>query len=96
MKMAKKDGIKLNKDEYAIFTDIKDSIKVFDKILDSNKEIDINGFKLKPSKVKTMEVVAYDQMIKTNICTVIVNDSITKGLPVKSSFLNLNYKKDKY
>lgn len=95
MKMANKNSIKLNKDEYAIFTDIKDSIKVFDKILDSNKEIDINGFKLKPSKVNTMEVVAYDHMMKSNICTIIVNDSVTEGLLAKSSFLNLNYNKDK-
>lgn len=95
MKMAKKDMIKLDKDEYAIFTDIKDSIKVFDRVLDSNKEININGFKLKPSEINVMEVVAYDYMMKRNLCTIIVNDSVTEELTPVGSFLNLNYKKDK-
>ncbi|MBU3197058.1 ABC transporter permease [Clostridium algidicarnis] len=94
MKMTKKDTIKLDRDEYAIFTDIKDSIKVFDKILDSNKEINIDGFKLKPSEINVMEVVAYDYMMKRNICTIIVNDSVTEELTPVGSFLNLNYKKD--
>lgn len=95
MKMANKESIKLNNDEYAIFTDIKDSVKVFNKILDSNKEININGFKLEPSEANVMEVVAYDHMMKSNICTIIVDDSVTEGLIPVSSFLNLNYSKDK-
>ncbi|MCB2287765.1 ABC transporter permease [Clostridium algidicarnis] len=94
MKMLKKDTIKLDRDEYAIFTDIKDSIDVFDKILDSNKELNINGFKLKPSEINVMEVVAYDYMMKRNLCTIIVNDSVTEELTPVGSFLNVNYKKD--
>lgn len=94
MKMAKKDMIKLDKDEYAIFTDLKDSIKVFDKVLDSDKEINVNGFRLKPSEVNVMEVVAYDYMMKRNVCTIIVNDSVTEELTAVSSFLNLNYNKN--
>lgn len=94
MKMVKKDMIKLDKDEYAIFTDLKDSIKVFDKVLDSDKEINVNGFRLKPSEVNVMEVVAYDYMMKRNVCTIIVNDSVTEELTAVSSFLNLNYNKN--
>ncbi|GAA0084128.1 ABC transporter permease [Clostridium sp. CTA-7] len=95
MNMANKESIKLNNDEYAIFTDVKDSIKPLSKTLDSNKEININGFTLKPSKIDVIEVVAYDNMMKSNICTIIVNDSITEGLTPMSSYLNLNYDKNK-
>ncbi|WP_411170175.1 ABC transporter permease [Clostridium sp. MB05] len=95
MNMANKESIKLNNDEYAIFTDVNDSIKVFDKALDENKEININGFTLKPSEIDVIEVVAYDHMMKSNMCTIVVNDSITEGLTPISSFLNLNYDKNK-
>ncbi|WP_195954590.1 ABC transporter permease [Clostridium tertium] len=92
MNMANRERISLRDNEYAIFTDIDDSVKVLDKVLRDNKEININGTILKPSADKVIEIVAYDNMMKSNICTIVVGDSLISGLVPKNSFLNLNYK----
>ncbi|MBS6502476.1 MAG: ABC transporter permease [Clostridium sp.] len=92
MNMANRERISLRDNEYAIFTDIDDSVKVLDKVLRDNKEININGTILKPSGDKVIEIVAYDNMMKSNICTIVVDDSLISGLVPKNSFLNLNYK----
>lgn len=92
MNMVNRENIRLEDNEYAIFTDINDSVKVLDKVLSDNKEINVNGAILKPGIDKVIEVVAYDQMMKSNICTIIVNDNFINGFTAKSSFLNLNYK----
>ncbi|PTR86733.1 ABC transporter, partial [Bacillus anthracis] len=92
MNMANRERISLIDNEYAIFTDIDDSVKVLDKVLRDNKEININGTILKPSGDKVIEIVAYDNMMKSNICTIVVDDSLISGLVPKNSFLNLNYK----
>ncbi|WP_373205800.1 ABC transporter permease [Clostridium tertium] len=92
MNMANRERISLRDNEYAIFTDIDDSVKVLDKVLRDNKEININGTILKPSVDKVIEIVAYDNMMKSNICTIVVDDSLISGLVPKNSFLNLNYK----
>lgn len=92
MNMANRERISLRDNEYAIFTDIDDSVKVLDKVLRDNKEININGTILKPSVEKVIEIVAYDNMMKSNICTIVVDDSLISGLVPKNSFLNLNYK----
>lgn len=92
MNMANRERISLIDNEYAIFTDIDDSVKVLDKVLRDNKEININGTILKPSGDKVIEIVAYDNMMKSNICTIVVDDSLISRLVPKNSFLNLNYK----
>lgn len=92
MNMANRERISLRDNEYAMFTDIDDSVKVLDKVLRDNKEININGTILKPSGDKVIEIVAYDNMMKSNICTIVVDDSLISGLVPKNSFLNLNYK----
>ncbi|WP_460292487.1 ABC transporter permease [Clostridium tertium] len=92
MNMANRERISLRDNEYAIFTDIDDSVKVLDKVLRDSKEININGTILKPSGDKVIEIVAYDNMMKSNICTIVVDDSLISGLVPKNSFLNLNYK----
>ena len=92
MNMANRESISLKESEYAIFTDINDSVKVLDKVLSGNKDINTNGTILKPGRDKVIEVVAYDNMMKNNICTIVVADSLINNLEPKSSFLNLNYK----
>ncbi|MDU2157658.1 ABC transporter permease, partial [Clostridium sp.] len=86
MNMANRERISLRDNEYAIFTDIDDSVKVLDKVLRDNKEININGTILKPSVDKVIEIVAYDNMMKSNICTIVVDDSLISGLVPKNSF----------
>lgn len=91
MKMAKKSPISLNEGEYALFSDVDSLINPLNNALKDNKEININGNILKPGSKKTIEVVAYDNMMKSNICTIIVNDNIISELTPVTSYLNLNY-----
>lgn len=91
MKMAKKSPISLNEGEYALFSDVDSLINSLNNALKDNKEININGNILKPGNEKTIEVVAYNNMMKNNICTIIVNDNIISELTPLRSYLNLNY-----
>lgn len=94
LEMANKSPITLNDGEYALFSDIDSLISPLNNVLDDNREININGNILKPGINKTIEVVAYNQMMKNNLCTVIVKDDIVSGLTPWTSYLNFNYNKD--
>lgn len=94
MKMLNKNPITLNDGEYALFSDIDTLINPLNKVLDNNREININGNLLKPGTKKTIEVVAYNQFMKNNLCTVIVNDDIVSGLTPWTSYLNFNFNGD--
>lgn len=94
MKMLNKNPITLNDGEYALFSDIDTLINPLNKVLDNNREININGNLIKPGTKKTIEVVAYNQFMKNNLCTVIVNDDIVSGLTPWTSYLNFNFNGD--
>lgn len=94
MKMLNKNPITLNDGEYALFSDIDTLINPLNNVLDNNREININGNFLNPGIKKTIEVVAYNQFMKNNLCTVIVNDDIVSGLTPWTSYLNFNFNGD--
>lgn len=94
MKMDNKKEISLNTGEYAMFSDIKEANKALNTVIKEEKEININGNILKPSDNKVIELVAYNDMIKNNICTIIVNDNIVSDLIPYKSYVNMNYKND--
>lgn len=94
MKMANKEEISLNPGEYVMFSDIKEANKALNTVIKEEKEININGNILKPSDNKVIELVAYNDMIKNNICTIIVNDNIVSNLIPYKSYVNMNYKND--
>lgn len=94
MKMLNKNPITLKDGEYALFSDIDTLINPLNNVLDNNREININGNILKPGTKKTIEVVAYNQFMKNNLCTVIVNDDIVSGLTPWTSYLNFNFNGD--
>ncbi|MDV4150567.1 ABC transporter permease [Clostridium sp. AL.422] len=94
MKMLSKNPITLEDGEYALFSDIDILINPLSDVLEDGKEININGNILKPGTKNAIEVVAYNQSYKNNICTIIVNDDIISGLTPLSSTLNLNYETD--
>ena len=94
MKSLNKNTITLNDGEYALFSDIDVLINPLNDALEDGKEININGNTLKPGTKKAIEVIAYNQRMKNNICTIIVKDNIISGLTPLSSTLNLNYKTD--
>lgn len=94
MEMLNKGSITLNDGEYALFSDIDTLINPLNNVLEANKEININGNILKPGNKKTLEVVAYNQMMKNNLCTIIVKDDIVNGLTPWTSYLNLNFNGD--
>ncbi|MFU7517213.1 ABC transporter permease [Clostridium sp. HCS.1] len=94
MKMLNKNPITLNDGEYALFSDIDTLINPLSNALEDNREININGNTLKPGTKKTIEVVAYNQMMKSNLCTIIVKDNIVNGLTPWTSYLNFNFNED--
>lgn len=94
MKMANKEEISLNPGKYAIFSDIKEANKALNTAIKEEKEININGNILKPSDNKVIELVAYNDIMKNNICTIIVNDNIVSDLTPYTSYVNMNYKND--
>lgn len=94
MKMDNKEEISLNTGEYAMFSDIKEAINALNTVIKEDKEININGNILKPSDNKVVELVAYNDMIKNNICTIIVNDNIVSDLTPYTSYVNMMYKND--
>jgi putative ABC transport system permease protein len=94
MKMLNKEEIKLNSGEYAVFGDIRDMTASLQECIDKKTEIIIGGEKLKPHEGKALNVVIYNSMMKNNICTFIVEDSLVEGLTSTSGDLNLNYSED--
>lgn len=94
MKMLNKDSITLKDGEYALFSDIDILIKPLNNELESGKEININGNTLKPGNKNTIEVVAYNNTMKNNLCTIIVKDNIITGLTPLTATLNFNYNED--
>lgn len=91
MKMLNKDPIELKDGEYALFSDIDYLMDSLNNVLESNKKIEINGNTLMPATKEVIEVVAYNQMMKNNLCTIIVKDNIVSGLTPWTSYLNINY-----
>lgn len=94
MKMDNKKEISLNPGEYAIFSDIKEANKALNTVIKEDKEININGNILKPSDNKVIELVAYNDIMKNNICTIIVNDNIVSDLTPYTSYVNMSFKND--
>lgn len=95
MKILGKDTVKLEKDSYMVFGDVQDMIGSIQRSVDDNKVININGHKLTPAKIRVLDMTTYNQMIKNNICTFVVNDSIVIGLKPINSFLNVNLNDNK-
>lgn len=91
MRMLNKEEINLKDGEYAVFGDISDMTKNLQEALDEGKEINIGGNKLKPYGGKALEVVIYSSMMKNNICTFLVEDSLVDGLKPIMGNLNLNF-----
>ena len=50
----------------------------------------ISGTILNPYKNKVIKATTYNQMMKSNLCTFIVDDSLIGSLVAKSSILNIN------
>ena len=97
MRMIGKAEIKLNKHEYASYTNAHSLTKIIQDSLDSKTKININGPSLDPSKNKVIEVTTSNSTIKdaNDMCVFIVEDSAVDGLNIIKSSLNLNFKGDK-
>ncbi|GAA0077360.1 ABC transporter permease [Clostridium sp. CTA-5] len=92
MKMLNKQPIKLEENEYTVFTDDNENKDLLEKSLQDKTEININNHNLVPSNMKVLDVVIYNDIIKHNLATIIVNDSVLEGVVPVRSFLNLDYK----
>lgn len=97
MRMIGKAEIKLNKHEYASYTNATSLTKIIQESLDRKTKININGPSLDPSKNKVIEVTTSNSTIKNanDMCVFIVEDSAVDGLNIIKSSLNLNFKGDK-
>lgn len=90
MELLGKEKINLDKNKYAILSDIDDIIPLLQESLDNRKNIIVDGIKLTPTENKVIKVTTYNQMMKGTMCTFIVEDSIVKNLKPKGSILNIN------
>lgn len=95
MKFYKKEGITLNKGEYAAFGDIKELIPPIQKAMDRKTKIKMGGQELIPSKKPFMYLTIDYLADKKNFCTFIVRDELSYGLTSGLGYLNLNFKGDK-
>lgn len=92
MTMLNEQTVTLGENQYTVFTDIKDIKKLLENCLQDNTNINVNSHELSPAKMKVLEVITYNDIMKNNLATIIVNDSVIKGVASSRSFLNLNYK----
>lgn len=91
LRMLGEEEISLGEDKYTLFGDINEIMVFIEEAIDSNKEIEINGVKLTPEKIKSKNIVIYNQMMKMNICTIVADDSLVEGLKAKNCYFNMNY-----
>lgn len=90
MELLGREKINLHKNQYAVLSDIDDVIPLLEGSLDNKKNIMISGTILNPYKNKVIKATTYNQMMKSNLCTFIVDDSLIGSLVAKSSILNIN------
>ncbi|WML34251.1 FtsX-like permease family protein [Clostridium sp. OS1-26] len=95
MKFYKKEGITLNKGEYAAFGDIKELLPSIQKAMDKKTKIKVGGQELIPSKKPFMYLTIDYLPDKKNFCTFIVRDELSYGLTSGLGYLNLNFNGDK-
>ena len=92
MEMIGKEQVKLADDKYMVCSDVKDFKKYIMEATKNNTEIVVNGEKLLPAQIESIEVTTYNQMLENNLCTFIVNDEVLNGVEPYNSYLNINYK----
>lgn len=91
LRMLGEEEITLGEGKYTLFGDIDELMGIIEESIDSNREIELNGIKLTPEQIKPKSVVTYNQMMKFNLCTIVVDDAVVEGLQGKSVYLNMNY-----
>ncbi|WP_346912627.1 FtsX-like permease family protein [Clostridium sp.] len=94
MKMLNREEVSVKSGEYAVFGDISDMTKNLQEALDNDREISIGGKKLRPYNGKALDVVIYSSMMKHNICTFLVEDSLVENLTPIMGNLNINFNDD--
>ena len=87
MEMIGKEQVKLADDKYMVCSDVKDFKKYIMEATKNNTEIVVNGEKLLPAQIESIEVTTYNQMIENNLCTFIVNDEVLNGVEPYNSYL---------
>lgn len=93
MRILGKDEIVLKDNEYAAFGDVDDIIIYIQEAIDAKEKINVNGHELTPVEgYKVVNATTYNQTMKYNICSIIVNDEVTEGLVANQSVFNLNLK----
>ena len=92
LKMLGKEEIKLDKDQYAIYSDVQDIKEGIEESIKGGKSIEVNGKELSLAQEEIIDVTDANSTMKNNLCTFIVDDSIVEGLSVYSCQLNMNYK----
>ena len=70
-----------------VCSDVKDFKKYIMEATKNNTEIVVNGEKLLPEQIESIEVTTYNQMIENNLCTFIVNDEVLNGVEPYNSYL---------
>lgn len=93
LNMIGKESISLKNDEYLITSDIGDMIQKLKEITKDNVAITINNKNLK-SKDKIVSDTFNGTLMKSNLCTLVVNDEIVSGFNPGNTFLNIEVNKE--
>ncbi|MDS0524458.1 ABC transporter permease [Clostridium sp. SHJSY1] len=96
LEMLGEQPITLNKDQYAINSDVKDIFETVENTLKGKKTIKINNKILTPAKENVIEKTFNSGMVRNNICTIVVDDSLITNQKIYNSFLNFDYKNRDY
>lgn len=90
LEMLGRKPIKLDSNKYAVVSDINDMTTPINNFLKRNVGLSINNQTLTAGTNSAINVVLYNNTMKFNLATLVVNDSVLTGLEPLQSYLNIN------
>ena len=93
LNMIGKESISLKSDEYLITSDTGDIIEKLKEIIKNNVSVTINNNNLK-LKDELVTDTFNGALMKSNLCTLVVNDEIASGFSSSNTFLNIEVNKE--
>lgn len=93
LNMIGKKSISLKSDEYLITSDTGDMIEKVKELIKNNVSVTINNNNLK-LKDELVTDTFNGALMKSNLCTLVVNDEIANGFSGRNTFLNIEVNKE--
>ncbi|GAA0075731.1 ABC transporter permease [Clostridium sp. CTA-5] len=90
-KMKDKESVTLKNNEVLILSNNSDIVSIINKFLENNHNLNINKKEYTIKNDKTIEDSLITNLVKSNICTLIVNDEVINNFKPLSDNLNIKY-----